>query len=270
MCIVKFIGESGMQLVILAGGLGTRISTETYDKPKPMISIGGMPILWHIMKLYSKYGVNDFIICLGYRGHVIKEFFHDYFMYANDFQVDFSTGSISYINQEKLPWKVTLIDTGANSNTGGRLARVASYIKGNDFCLTYGDGLADVDIVRLLAFHASHGKLATVTSVVPSGRFGALITEGNMVVDFQEKPSGDSIDNKGRVNGGFFVFNRQILNQINSDDTSLEAETLVNIAATQQLMAYQHDGFWQPIDAPRDLEYMRGLWERNQAPWKIW
>lgn len=259
-----------MQAVILAGGLGTRISEQTYDKPKPMIPVGGMPILWHIMKLFSHYGINDFIVCAGYKGHVIKEYFHNYALYAHNITVDLAGKKTTYIDYTPPPWTVTVVDTGQESQTGGRLKRILPYLKGDAFFMTYGDGLGDVDIRALQTFHESHGKLVTVTAVNPLGRFGALNLSGDQVVRFHEKPAGDSVNYKAWVSGGFFVLHRRVLDYISADETVLEHHVLPKIADKGQLMARRHPGFWHPIDTLRDLNYMEGLWRSGEAPWKVW
>lgn len=254
-----------MKVVILAGGYGTRISEESHLRPKPMIEIGGRPILWHIMKIYSHYGFSDFVICLGYRGYMIKEYFSNYILHSSDVTYDMTTGDTLFHSNKAEPWRVTLVDTGAESMTGGRLRRVADHL-GDTFCLTYGDGVADVDIKALTDFHLRHGKEATVTSVVPPGRYGALVTENGEVRSFQEKPAGDN----GRINGGFFVLNRSVLDRIPDDSTSFEAKPLEDLARERQLMAFPHDGFWRPMDTLRDKNQLEEMWERGAAPWKIW
>jgi glucose-1-phosphate cytidylyltransferase len=256
-----------MKAVILAGGLGTRISEETHLKPKPMIEIGGKPILWHILKLYSTYGVNDFVICCGYKGYLIKEYFANYFLHMSDVTFDMSTNTMEVHEQKAEPWRVTLVDTGENTMTGGRLKRVASYVdKEEAFCFTYGDGLADVDIAGGIAFHRAHGKLATVTAVQPPGRYGALALDGERVNGFTEKPRGDG----GRINGGFFVLSPKVLAQIEGDQTSWEQGPLERLAAGGELMAFEHDGFWQPMDTLREKNHLEDLWRSGAAPWKRW
>lgn len=257
-----------MKVVILAGGYGTRISEESHLKPKPMIEIGGRPILWHIMKIYSHYGFNDFIICLGYKGYCIKEYFAHYFLHEADVTFDFKMSNQQYIhNHQAEPWKVTLVNTGLETMTGGRVKRVQRYIGNESFMLTYGDGVSDVDICKLVEYHKSHDKIATITSVQPSGRFGALdLTESNLVQGFQEKPQGDG----GWINGGFFVLNPDIFNYIEADNTIFERTPMEKLAQEQQLIAYKHDGFWQPMDTMRDKEHLENLWQTNKAPWKIW
>ena len=256
-----------MKAVILAGGLGTRISEETDNRPKPMVEIGGKPILWHIMKIYSAHGINDFIICCGYKGYIIKEYFANYFLHMSDVTFDMASNEMQVHQQNVEPWKVTLVDTGEATMTGGRLKRVSSYIRDEEaFCFTYGDGVADIDISAQLEFHKTHGKEATVTAVQPPGRFGALELDGKKVTGFQEKPSGDG----GLINGGFFVLSPECLNNINDDETSWELDPLVDIATRGQLMAFQHDGFWMPMDTLRDKNVLESLWKSGAAPWKIW
>jgi glucose-1-phosphate cytidylyltransferase len=256
-----------MKTVILAGGLGTRISEETHLKPKPMIEIGGKPILWHIMKLYSAHGVNDFVICCGYRGYVIKEYFANYFLHMSDVTFDMRDNNMEVHQRNVEPWRVTLVDTGEETLTGGRLKRVANYIGDEEaFCFTYGDGVADVDIARQIAFHRQHGKLATVTAVQPPGRYGALNIEGDRVAGFTEKPRGDG----GLINGGFFVLSPKCLDLIADDRSSWEGQPLTQLAEQGQLMAFAHKGFWQPMDTLRDKNSLEALWDRGKAPWKIW
>lgn len=256
-----------MKVVILAGGLGTRISEETYLKPKPMIEISENPILWHIMKIYTHYGLTDFLICLGYKGAVIKQYFVNYRLYQADVTMDFVYNQTIFHNQPTEPWKVTLVETGYHTQTGGRLKRLAKYLQGEEmFCFTYGDGVADVNIQEVIAFHQSHGKLATVTAVQPPGRFGALALEGDRVTSFMEKPQGDG----GYINGGFFVLSPKVLDLIPSDETLWEKEPLETLAQKQELMTYKHQGFWHPIDTLRDKNYLEDLWKTNKAPWKVW
>lgn len=256
-----------MKAVILAGGLGTRISEETHLKPKPMIEIGGRPILWHIMKLYSAHGVNDFIICCGYKGYVIKEYFANYFLHMSDVTFDMTNNTMAVHQQNAEPWKVTLVDTGDDTLTGGRLKRVADYIKDEEaFCFTYGDGVSDVDIGATIRFHQQHGKLATVTAVQPPGRYGALERSGDQVTSFVEKPRGDG----GLINGGFFVLSPKCLDLIDGDQSSWEGAPLTQLAKTNQLMAFEHRGFWQPMDTLRDKNLLEDLWDSGKAPWKIW
>ncbi len=256
-----------MKAVILAGGLGTRISEETHLKPKPMIEIGGKPILWHIMKLYSAHGIRDFVICCGYKGYIIKEYFSNYFLHMSDVTFDIANNRMDVNQKNAEPWRVTLIDTGDETMTGGRLKRVTDYIKDEEaFCCTYGDGVADVDITALVAFHQRHGKQATITAVQPPGRYGALSIDGEAVRGFFEKPKGDG----GRINGGFFVLSPKCLDYIAGDATSWEADPLVSLATDGELMAFEHVGFWQPMDTLRDKNYLEKLWQDNMAPWKVW
>jgi glucose-1-phosphate cytidylyltransferase len=256
-----------MKAVILAGGLGTRISEETHLKPKPMIEIGGKPILWHILKLYSAHGVNDFVICCGYRGYVIKEYFANYFLHMSDVTFDMQTNRMEVHEKKAEPWRVTLVDTGDETCTGGRLKRVAKHVQDEEaFCFTYGDGLADVDIGKLIAFHKSHGKKATVTAVQPPGRFGAIEKSGEQVTSFIEKPRGDG----GLINGGFFVLSPACIDLIDGDETSWEAQPLTKLASDGEMMAFEHHGFWQPMDTLRDKTYLEQLWDSGRAPWKIW
>jgi len=257
-----------MQTVILAGGLGTRIGEETAVRPKPMVEIGGMPILWHIMKIYSAAGLSDFVICLGYKGYVIKEFFANYFLQTSDVTIDLRGGNGMQIHSARSePWRITLVDTGPATMTGGRLAAVRPYLDvGQPFCFTYGDGVADIDIGALLAFHKSHGARATITSVSPPGRFGALEMDGARVAGFREKPDGDG----GRINGGFFVADPSVLDLVDGPETPWEAEPLERLASAGELMAYRHDGFWQPMDTLRDKHHLEDLWQSGTAPWKCW
>lgn len=254
-----------MKAVILAGGLGTRISEETHLKPKPMIEIGGRPILWHIMKLYSAHGVNDFIICCGYKGYVIKEYFANYFLHMSDVTFDMTNNTMAVHQQNAEPWEVTLVDTGDDTLTGGRLKRVADYIKEEEaFCFTYGDGVSDVDISATIRFHQQHGKLATVTAVQPPGRYGALERAGDQVTGFVEKPRGDG----GLINGGFFVLSPRCLDFINGDQDSWEGVPLTQLTKLNELMAFEHSGFWQPMDTLRDKKILEELWRSSNAPWK--
>lgn len=256
-----------MKVVLLAGGLGTRISEETHLRPKPMIEIGGKPILWHIMKVYSAYGVNDFLICCGYKGYLIKEYFANYFLHMSDVTFDMTTNSMEVHQQKAEPWRVTLVDTGEHTMTGGRLKRMREYVKDDEsFCFTYGDGLADVNIKALVDFHASHGRMATVTAVSPPGRYGALELDRGSVTGFTEKPRGEG----GLINGGFFVLSPKCLDLIAGDDTPWEGDPLKGLAHSGQLMAYQHDGFWQPMDTLREKNLLESLWETQKAPWKVW
>jgi glucose-1-phosphate cytidylyltransferase len=254
-----------MKAVILAGGLGTRISEETHLKPKPMIEIGGRPILWHIMKSYSAHNVNDFVICCGYKGYVIKEYFANYFLHMSDVTFDMTHNTMEVHHKKAEPWRVTLVDTGDDTQTGGRLKRVADYISEDPaFCFTYGDGVSDVNIVELVDFHRRHGKLATVTAVAPPGRFGAIERDGSKVKGFVEKPRGDG----GLINGGFFVLSPKVLRYIGGDHTSWEEEPLTLLASDGELMAYEHVGFWQAMDTLRDMNYLQGLWDKGSAPWR--
>ena len=256
-----------MKAVILAGGLGTRLSEETDLKPKPMIEIGGKPILWHIMKMYTTHGINDFVICCGYKGYLIKEYFANYFMHQSDVTFDMKKNSILVHEERSEPWTVTLVDTGENSMTGGRLGRVAEFIKNEEaFCFTYGDGVSDVNIKELIAFHQNHGKDATLTSVYPPGRFGALDIQDNQVMQFREKPKGDG----ALINGGFFVLSPKVLKRIAGDDCIWEQEPLKGLAKDDSLMAYTHEGFWQPMDTLRDMVHLQELWDNDRAPWKSW
>ncbi len=256
-----------MKAVILAGGLGTRLSEETAVKPKPMVEIGGKPILWHIMKQYSAHGINDFVICCGYKGYFIKEYFANYFLHMSDVTFDMRENTMQVHNKRAENWKVTLVDTGDNSMTGGRLLRVFDHIKDEDaFCFTYGDGVSDVDITETIRFHREHRKLATLTATYPPGRFGALDIENGRVNKFQEKPKGDG----GMINGGFFVLSPEVLNYIDGDHCHWEQTPLMQLANEGQLMAYEHHGFWQPMDTLRDKVYLEELWNEGQAPWKTW
>jgi glucose-1-phosphate cytidylyltransferase len=256
-----------MKAVILAGGLGTRISEESHLRPKPMIEIGGKPILWHIMKQYAFHGVNDFIICLGYRGYVIKDFFANYFLHTSDVTFDMRENRMEVHQNYSEPWRVTLVDTGEASMTGGRLKRIRRYLQDDSaFCLTYGDGVSDLNITQLIDFHRGHGRLATVTAVQPLGRYGSLDCVGDTVRGFIEKPRGDG----GWVNGGFFVLSPAVLDFIDGDDTIWEDTPLSRLAAEQQLQAFQHQGFWHPMDTLRDKNYLEQLWQEGVAPWRIW
>jgi glucose-1-phosphate cytidylyltransferase len=256
-----------MKAVILAGGLGTRISEETHLKPKPMIEIGGKPILWHIMKSYSFHGINEFIVCCGYKGYVIKEYFANYFLHMSDVTFDMSCNQMVVHQQNAEPWRVTLIDTGEETMTGGRLKRVANYICNEEsFCFTYGDGVADVDISAQIRFHKKHGKLATITAVQPPGRYGSFVRVGTSVSAFQEKPPGDG----AWINGGFFVLSPKVLNFIEGDNSSWEAEPIEMIASNGELEAFEHRGFWQPMDTLRDKNHLDQLWASGKAPWKRW
>jgi glucose-1-phosphate cytidylyltransferase len=256
-----------MKTIILAGGLGTRISEETHLKPKPMIELGGKPILWHIMKIYSAHGINEFVICCGYKGYVIKEYFANYFLHMSDITFDMANNHMQVHHKKAEPWRVTLVDTGEETLTGGRLKRVADYVKDEEaFCLTYGDGVADIDITAEIAFHTSHGKWATVTAVRPPGRYGALQMEADRVAGFMEKPRGDG----GFINGGFFVLSPHCLGLIEGDQSSWEGAPLTRLADARQLMGFKHDGFWQPMDTLRDKIHLEHLWDSGKAPWKNW
>jgi glucose-1-phosphate cytidylyltransferase len=256
-----------MKAAILAGGLGTRISEETQLRPKPMVEIGGRPILWHIMKIYSNYGVRDFVVCLGYKGYMIKEYFANYFLHMADVTFDMATNQMTVHEVKAEPWRVTLVETGEQTMTGGRLKRIASYLKDEEaFCLTYGDGVADIDIGKLLKFHKRHGKLATMTATQPPGRFGAMEMEGTTVRRFAEKPRGDG----GWINGGYFVLSPKVLSRIAGDMTVWEREPLEGLAADGELQAFKHSGFWHPLDTLRDKLYLDDVWSRGAAPWKTW
>lgn len=253
-----------MKAVILAGGYGTRISEESALRPKPMIEIGNKPILWHIMKIYSHYGINDFVICCGYKGYFIKEYFANYFLHMSDVTIDMSTSNMTVHHKRAEPWTVTMVDTGLETMTGGRLRRVKDYVGQEDFCMTYGDGVSDVDISELVRFHKSHGKHATVTAIQPPARFGALRFNGNAVTSFEEKPKGDG----AWINGGFFVLNPKVFDLLEDDSTIWEQKPLVELAATNQLMAYRHSGFWSAMDTLRDKNQLEELWASGNAPWK--
>lgn len=256
-----------MKAVLLAGGLGTRISEETSVRPKPMVEIGGRPILWHIMKIYSQFGVNDFIVCCGYKGYVIKEFFANYFLHTADVTFDMTTNHMTVHQSVAEPWRVTLVDTGDNSGTGGRLRRVGQYLEPNEpFCMTYGDGVADIDIAKLIEFHKSHGKEVTLTSIQPLARFGALGLKDNQVYAFQEKPK----DEGGWINGGFFVLSPRVLEEIKDDRWMFEREPLESLVAKGQVQAFFHHGFWQAMDTLRDKQQLEDLWSKGKAPWKKW
>lgn len=256
-----------MKAVILAGGLGTRLSEETQLKPKPMVEVGGKPLLWHIMKSYSAHGVNDFVVCVGYRSYVIKEYFANYFLHTSDVTFDMVRNEMQVHERRAEPWRVTLVDTGEHTMTGGRLKRVASYLQDDDaFCFTYGDGVSDVNVGELLAFHRAHGKLATVTAVQPPGRYGALRTEGTAVRGFMEKPRGDG----GFINGGYFVLSPRCMDYIDDDATPWEARPLAALAAEGQLEAFVHSGFWHAVDTLRDKNLLQDLWDSGSPPWKVW
>lgn len=255
-----------MKAVILAGGLGTRLSEETDIRPKPMVEIGGQPIIWHIMKIYAHHGVRDFVICLGYKGYLIKEFFANYFLHTSDITVDTRTGDIDIHRRGDDFWRVSLIETGLNTMTGGRIKRIREYVADEDFFLTYGDGVAAIDVRQLYEFHRANGKLATVTAVRPPARFGALETEGNLVTNFQEKPIGDG----AYINGGFFVLSPKVIDYIDGDNTVWEREPMERLAKERQLGAFQYDGFWQPMDTLRDRNYLEARWRSGEAEWKVW
>jgi len=256
-----------MKAVILAGGLGTRISEETQTKPKPMVEIGGKPVLWHILKIYSHYGIDEFIICCGYKGYFIKEYFANYFLHTSDITFNMKDNSTFVHQRNAEPWTITLVDTGDNTMTGGRLKRVAPYLQGESaFCFTYGDGLADIDVSALITFHQKHGRRATITAVRPPGRYGALNVEGGKVLNFTEKPRGDG----ALINGGFFILSPSVISEIDGDLTSWENEPLQRLSAEGELMAYEHAGFWQPMDTLREKNLLESLWASGQAPWKVW
>lgn len=256
-----------MKAVILAGGLGTRISEETSTRPKPMIEIGGKPILWHILKTYSHHGIHDFVICCGYKGYVIKEYFANYFLHMSDVTFDMSKNSMEVHQRHAEPWRVTLVDTGDEAMTGGRVKRITEYVKDDEaFCLTYGDGVGDINITKLIAFHKAQNVKATLTAAIPPGRFGALDLVDQKVSSFREKPKGDG----GMINGGFFVLSPKVIDYIKDDNTIWEREPLEQLAAESQLAAYPHEGFWQPMDTLRDKTYLEELWQSGQAPWKVW
>jgi len=255
-----------MKAVILAGGLGTRISEESHLKPKPMIEIGGKPILWHIMKIYSHYGINDFIICLGYKGYIIKEYFANYYLHQSDVTFDLSDNSMQVHQNSSEPWRITLVETGEETMTGGRIKKVKDYIGDDTFCLTYGDGVSDIDIGKLVEFHKAQKTKATVTAVQPAGRFGALGLNGNKISDFKEKPNGDG----GWISGGFFVLEPSVIDLIDNDSTVWELKPLETLAESNELSAYKHHGFWQPMDTLRDKTKLEELWQSKEAPWKVW
>ena len=255
-----------MKVVILAGGLGTRLSEETETRPKPMVEIGGQPILWHIMKIFSHHGLTDFIVCLGYKGYVVKDYFQNFFLHSSDVTFDLRNGTTEIHRASTEPWRVTLIDTGEATQTGGRLKRALPFVEGEDFCLTYGDGVGDIDIPTLLARHRAEGRLATVTATLPPGRFGALRHVGNQVTGFQEKPEGEG----GWINGGFFVLSPRVGDYIEGDDTIWEREPMERLAAEGQLTAHFHRGFWRPMDTLRDKRQLEELWNQGTAPWAVW
>jgi glucose-1-phosphate cytidylyltransferase len=255
-----------MKAVILAGGLGTRISEETHLKPKPMIEVGGKPILWHVLKIYSAHGINDFIICAGYKGYVIKEYFANYFLHMSDVTFDMKNNRMEVHNQRSEPWRVTILDTGDDTMTGGRLKRVREFVEKDPFCLTYGDGVGNVDITALIEFHKNQRRAATITGVQPPGRFGALNVADNQVLGFQEKPDGDG----SWINGGFFVLEPSVFDLLEGDSTIWERSPLETLASSDQLSIYKHRGFWQPMDTLRDKTHLEELWASGQAPWKMW
>lgn len=256
-----------MKAVILAGGLGTRLSEETVSKPKPMVEIGGKPIIWHIMKIYSAHGINDFIVCLGYKGYVIKEYFHNYFLHTSDVTIDIRNNRMEVHHNAAEPWQVTLVDTGEDTMIGGRIKRILPYVRDdNAFCLTYGDGVGDIDVAACIKHHTSLGRLATVTATQPPGRFGAIRYDGNRVTGFREKPEGDG----GWINGGFFVLSPKVGNYIEGDHTIWEREPMERLAAENQLSVFFHQGFWQPMDTLRDKRQLEEMWTKNTAPWKTW
>lgn len=255
-----------MKVVILAGGLGTRISEETSVRPKPMVEIGGKPILWHIMKIYSAHGINEFVICLGYKGYMIKEYFANYFLHMSDVTFDIAANQLEVHQRNAEPWRVTLVDTGDDTQTGGRLKRVGNYLSEDEFCLTYGDGLSDVNIGKLIAFHRAQRLPATLTAVQPLGRFGSVNLDKNKIIGFQEKPQGDG----GWINGGFFVLSRKVLDYIAGDDVAWERDPMERLAAEGNLSAFIHRGFWHPMDTLRDKVHLENLWESGRAPWKVW
>ena len=256
-----------MKVVILAGGQGTRLSEETVMRPKPMVEIGGKPILWHIMKIYSHYGFNEFIVCLGYKGYLIKEYFHHYFLHQSDITIDLENNSAEFKNPKAEPWRIELVDTGMDTMTGGRVKRVKEYVNNETCMITYGDGLADVNVADLVSFHFQRGKIATITAVQPSGRFGALdIDDANLVNSFIEKPSGDD----AWINGGFFVVEPELFDCIGGDSTSLEREPMQHLASRGEMTAYKHSDFWQPMDTLREKNLLDDLWASGGAPWKVW
>jgi len=255
-----------MKAVILAGGLGTRIAEESGVRPKPMVELGGRPVLWHILKIYSAYGINDFVICLGYKGYLIKEYFANYFLHMSDVTFDMARNRMHVHQQHAEPWQVTLVDTGESTQTGGRLKRVRSYVGDEDFCFTYGDGLSNVNVTRLVDFHRRNGTIATLTAAQPPGRFGALDVDGTLITSFEEKPRGDG----SHINGGFFVLSPRAFDYIDDDDTVWERGPLERLARERQLSAFVHDGFWQPMDTLRDKNLLESLWQSGSAPWKVW
>ncbi len=256
-----------MKVVILAGGLGTRISEETETRPKPMVEIGGRPLLWHILKIYAHHNMTDFIICCGYKGYMIKEYFANYFLHISDVTFDLKNNSIEILEQKSEPWKITLVDTGEHTATGGRLKKIAKYLDADaDFCLTYGDGVADIDLTALVKFHKSHQKLATVTAVTPPGRFGAIDMDGDTVTGFSEKPT----SGEGKINGGFFVISPKCLDLIEGDQSAWEKEPMAYLTARRELKAFEHNAFWQPMDTLREKRMLEDMWQNDAAPWKVW
>jgi len=255
-----------MKAVILAGGLGSRLAEETHLRPKPMIEIGGRPILWHIMKIYERHGITDFVICLGYKGHVIKDFFTNYNLYSSDVTFDLAKNTVEFHRKPHEPWRVTLVETGLHTQTGGRIGRIRPYVADGDFCLTYGDGVANIDLKALIAFHASHGRAASVTAVQPLGRYGAMELDQSKVTRFVEKPQGDG----GWVSGGFFVLSPKVFDYIDNDQTSWEYDALTRLAARDEVRAYRHGGFWQAMDTQRDKDHLEALWQSGEALWKTW
>lgn len=255
-----------MQVIILAGGRGTRISEESAMRPKPMVEIGGRPILWHIMQLYAHHGHTDFLVACGYKSHLIKQYFHEFITHNSDYVIDLRTGRVEYVTPHGLDWRVAVIDTGLDTMTGGRIRRLAPLVRGGTFLATYGDGVGDIDLTALVAFHRAHGRLATVTAVRPPSRFGGLVLDDGRVREFSEKPQ----TGEGWINGGFFVFERAVFDYLSGDDTVLEREPLERLATEGQLMAYQHHGFWQPMDTVRERDLLESLWQSGQAPWKVW
>lgn len=255
-----------MKAVILAGGLGTRIAEETSLRPKPMIEIGGKPILWHIMKIYSSHGINDFVICCGYKGYMIKEYFANYFLHMSDVTFNMENNTMEVHNERAEKWKVTLVDTGDQTMTGGRVKRIKEYINDDIFCLTYGDGVSSVNVSKTIEFHRNHGKQATLVATLPPGRFGSLKFNGDQIENFEEKPKGDG----AFINGGFFVLNKEVIERISDDSTIWEQEPLRGLAIDGELMAYKHEGFWQPMDTLREKQKLEEMWELNRAPWKVW